>query len=107
MANAVSLPARLGALHAKRFLFAQTRRIDTVGGYAERDEIGFDGSGSAIAENEVVFRGAAFVAMALDGHFYLGVIAEELRGLAESVAGIGADIGFVEVEVGVLDILQE
>src|SRR5580658_8714944 len=45
--------------------------------------------------------------MALDGGFDLGVIAEKLRGLAESVTGIGTDVGFIEVKVGVLYVPQE
>jgi hypothetical protein len=107
VADAVALPAFFVALGAKLFFLAEARGVETVGGNAELHEVILNGRGAAIAEDQVVFGGAALVAAALDGHFDLRILAQEVRGLAESVAGIGADVGFVEVEVGVLHFLEE
>jgi hypothetical protein len=107
VADAVLLPAFLGALRAERPLLAQARRIDAVGGDAEGDEIVLDGGSAAIAENEVVFGGTTLVAAAFNGYFDFRMIAQEFGGLAESVAGIGADVSFVEVKVSVANFSQE
>ena len=45
--------------------------------------------------------------MALDGDLNLRILAEEVRSLSKGVAGIGTNVGFVEVEVGVLHFLEE
>src|SRR5262249_42160416 len=62
------------------------------------------GAGATVAESEVVFGGAALVAVTLDGDFELRIVAQEIRGLAQSFASIGTDIRFVEVEEGIADV---
>ncbi len=107
MADAIALPALFRALGAELLFLAEAGGVETVGGNAELDKVVLDGGGAAVAEDEVVFGGAAFVATALDGGLDLRILAEEVRGLGESFAGVSADVGFVEVEVGVFDFLEE
>jgi len=66
-----------------------------------------DGAGAAIAEREVVFGGAALVAVAFDGHAKLRIVAKELSGRGERLARVGANVGLVEVEVGVAHSIVE
>jgi len=107
MAAAVLLPAFLVALGAEGLFLAEADGADAVGRDALRDDVLLDGSGAAVAEAEVVFGGAAFVAMALDGDLDRGIVAEEFGGLGEGGAGIGANVGLVEVEVSVANFLEE
>jgi hypothetical protein len=107
MAAAVCLPAFLVALGAERLFFAVADGVQAVGGDTELHQVILDGSSAAIAEDQVVFSGAAFVAMAFDGGLDLRMAAEEFGGFAKSLAGISADIGFVKVEVRVFHFLQE
>src|ERR1700694_2748313 len=97
----ILLPAAFVALRAERLFLAETDRSQAVGGDAQGNEILFNGAGPAIAQRQVVFRGAALVAMPFDGHPKLRIVAKEVRGLGERFAGVGADIGFIEIEVGV------
>ena len=107
MAAAVLLPAGLVALHAERLLFAVADGGDAVGGNAEGDEVLLGGVGATIAESEVVFGGAALVAMTLDGYFDLRVVLQEVRSLGKSVTSVGANVGLVEVEISVAHFLEE
>src|ERR1700722_13371374 len=107
MADAVFLPAFLVAFGAEGPLLAQAGRGHSVGGDAEGDEVALDGGGAAVAEDKVVFGGAAFVAVALDSYSDLRILTQEVGGLGESVVGIVADVGFVEVEVGIPHFLKE
>ena len=66
-----------------------------------------DGAGATIAEREVVFGGAALVAMAFNGHANLRVVAQEVGGFSERLAGIRTNVSLVEIEIGILDILSE
>src|SRR5580704_15221626 len=107
MAAAVLLPAGLVAVHAERLFLAVADGGDAVGGNAERDEVLLGGIGAAVAESEVVFGGAALVAMAFDGHFDLRVVLQEVRSLGKGLTGIGANVGFVEVKIGVAHFPEE
>ena len=64
----------------------------------------FDGAGTTVAESKVVFGGAALVAMTFDGDALGRIVAQILRRLTESGASIRANVGLVEVEVGVLHV---
>src|SRR5580765_5170459 len=107
VAAAVCLPACLIALRAERLFLAVADGVQAVGGDAKMNKVALDGRSAAIAKDQVVFGGAAFVAMALDGGLDLRVFAEEVGGLCQSLACIGADVRLVEVEVGVLHFLEE
>ena len=86
VADAVALPAFLVALGAKLLFLAEAGGVEAIGGNAELNEVILDGRGAAIAENNVVFGGAAFVAAAFDGRLDLRIFAEEVRSPAESFA---------------------
>src|SRR6202163_5002057 len=101
VATAILLPAAFVALRAEGLFLAEADRGQAVGGNAQGDEILLHGSGAAVPECQVVFRRAALVAVPFDGHAKLRIVAQEVRGLGKSFAGIGADIGFIEIEVGV------
>src|SRR5437763_639937 len=64
MAAAVLLPAGLVALHAEGLLLAEADGAEAVGGNAQRNHELLDGGGAAIAEAQVVFRGATLVGLA-------------------------------------------
>src|SRR5712692_7763206 len=107
VAATILLPAGFVALRAEGLFLAETDGADAVGGDAQGDEILLDRTGATIAEREVVFGGTALVAMAFDGHAKLRVIAQEVGGLGERFASVRANVGFVEVEIGVTDFLVE
>src|SRR5229473_1720798 len=107
VAAAVLLPAGLVALRAERFFLAEADGGHAVGRAAQRDEVLLHGAGAAIAERQVVFRGAALVAVAFDGHAKLRVVAQELGGLSERLASVRANVRLVEVEVGIANFIEE
>src|ERR1700722_4454977 len=104
---AVLLVAILSGLHAERLLFAETDGVDAIGGDAQGDEILLRGAGTTIAESKVVFGGAALVAVTFDGDALGRIAAEILGGLSEGGAGVGTNVGFVEVEIGVANFTRE
>jgi len=65
------------------------------------DEILLDRAGAAIAEREVVFGGAALIAVAFDRDANLRISCAGSRGLASAGRAFSADIGLVEIEIGV------
>src|SRR5216684_1077713 len=81
MAATVLLPASFGALHAEGLFLAEADGADAVGGDAERNGVLLHGVGTANAEGQVVFRGAALVAVAFDDHFEARIVFQEIRGL--------------------------
>src|SRR6266849_9346391 len=107
VAAAILLPAGFVALGAEGLFFAEADGAEAIGGDAQRDEILLDGAGAAIAEREVVFGGAALVAVAFDGHAKLRIVAQELGGRGERLASVLANVGFVEIEVSVADCIIE
>src|SRR5208283_5010205 len=107
MAAAVLLVAGFVGRGAEGLFLAVADGGEAVGRNALAEEILFVGDGAAIAEREVVFGGAAFVAMAFDGDADLRIVAEELDGFAESVLGVSANIRLVVIEVGVTKLLEE
>lgn len=92
-------------LAAERTLFAPTDRVHSRRGNAERDQVVLGGLGAAFTEADVVFGGTTFIAMAFDGYANLRIRPQELRGLGQIIARIGANVGLVKVEEGVLHIL--
>ena len=89
------LSSRWVALCAEWLFFAEADGAEAIGGDAQGDQILLDGAGAAIAEREVVFGGAALVAVAFDGHAKLRIVAQELGGRGEGLASVRANVGFV------------
>src|ERR1700730_1729594 len=107
MTTAILLVAVLGCLHAKRFFLAEAHGVKTVRRETERNEVLLDGAGTAIAEGKVVFGRATLIAVTFNGDLDLRIVPQELSGFGESVAGIRANVCFVEIEVGVAHFLQK
>jgi len=101
VAAAVLLPAGFVGLHAEGLFFAEADGVEISGRNAEVDKVLLDGVGAAIAKGEVVFSGAAFVAVAFDGDVSEWVALEEGSGLFESYAGVRTNVGLIEIEVSV------
>src|SRR5258708_36243455 len=100
MAAAVLLPASLGALHAEGLLLAEADGAEAVGGNAKRDEILLDGARAAVAQTQVVFRGAALVAMTFHGHLEPRICFQEGCRLGGWCASGRGNIGLVVVGRG-------
>src|SRR6266852_1058304 len=107
VAAAILLPAGFVALGAEGLFFAEADGAEAIGGDAQGDEILLDGAGAAIAEREVVFGGAALVAVAFDGHAKLRIVAQEVSGLGKRFASVRANVGLVEVEIGVANFFPD
>src|SRR5258706_14631226 len=97
VATTVLLPAGFVALRAEGLFLAVADGADWIGADAQRHHVLFDGGGTAIAEREIVFGGAALVAMAFDDDLHLRIAAEKVSALAPGSASIGADVRFVEI----------
>src|SRR5207245_10600010 len=76
-------------------------------GNSERDDVLLHGAGAAIAEAQIVFRGAALVAVSFDGRLDLRVVLQEIRSFRERLAGIGTNVRFVVIEICIAHFLQE
>src|SRR5258708_33129930 len=107
MAAAVLLPAGLVAFVAEGLLLAEADGADAVVRNAQRDHVLLHGAGTAIAEAQVVFRGAPLVAVAFDGYLEPRIVFQEIRGLRERGTGIGTKVGLVVVEIGIADFSHE
>ena len=107
VAAAILLVARFGGFIAEGLFFAVADGAEAVGGDAQGDEILFHGGGATISQAEVVFGGAALIAVAFDGGFNVWIGAKEFGGGAESFASVGANVGFIQIEVRVFDFLAE
>src|SRR5579859_1468550 len=104
MAVAVLLPARLVFFRADGLFLAIADGVDAVGRNAELHEIILDGSGAAIAEEQVVLCRTAAVAVALDVELDLRVLAKVFGGMGQAVALVGADVSLVEIKVDGVDV---
>ena len=107
VAAAVLLPAGFVALHAERLFFAIADGADAVGADAQRNHVLLDCRGATIAQRKVVFGGTALIAVTFDDDFDLRVIAQKIGGFAESAARVGANVRFIQIEIGVLHVLEE
>jgi len=92
-------------LHAEGLFLAPTGGSKAVGRNAEADEILLNGVGATVAEGEIVFGGAAFVAMAFDGDAGLGIVLEEVGGLLKSLTSVRTNFSGIVIEEGVADFL--
>src|SRR6267142_2007207 len=107
MAATVLLVARLVVLVAEGLLLAEANGAEAVGRNPQRNEVLLDGGGAAIAQAQVVFRGATLVAVAFDGCFNRWVPLQEVRSRGESDASVGTNVGLVVVEIGIAHFSQE
>jgi len=105
VAAAVLGVALFAGLHAEGLFLAEADGVHAIAGDAESDEIRADGIGAAYAESQVVFGGAAFVAVAFDGDAGLRIVLEEVGGLGEILASVGTNLGGIVIEVGVANFL--
>jgi hypothetical protein len=101
MAAAILLPASFVALHAEGLLLAEANGGKAIRGDAEGNEILFHGIGAAITEAQVVFRRAALIAVAFNGHFEARIIFQKICGLGECGTSVGTNVRFVVVEIGI------
>src|SRR5437667_10271732 len=107
MTATVLLPAGLVALVAEGLLLAEADGAEAIGRNAQRNEILLHGGGAAIAQGQVVFRGATLVAVAFDGRLDGRVPLQEVRGLRKGSASVGTNVGFVVVEIGIAHFSQK
>src|SRR5262244_1509696 len=107
MAAPVLLPAGLIAFHAERLFLTVADRAHPVGGNSLGNQELLHGRRSPVTESQVVLRGAAFVAVPLDGHLGLRIVAQEIRGLGQGFARIGPQVGLIQVEVRIANFLSE
>src|ERR1700740_1447625 len=91
VAAAVLLPAGFVVFGAEGLFFAEADGAHAIGRDAQGDEILLHRVGAPIAESEVVFGGAALVAMAFNGHANLRIVAQEVGGLGERLASVRAN----------------
>jgi len=103
----VTLPTGLVLLRALRALFAVAHNRDPLDGDTQLLDVVLGRFGAAIAQSQVVFRAAAFVAMTLDHDGCVREVVEDCLERAgvpgKNIAGAGADIRLVIIEEGVLD----
>src|SRR6266478_10233462 len=76
---AVLLPATFVRLGAERFLLAVADGLDAIAAHSSLDERILYRVRAIGAEGEVIFGGAALVAVSLDGDVNVGVLLQELR----------------------------
>jgi hypothetical protein len=107
MAAAVFGVASLGCFYAERLLFAPTRGTQTAFRDAQANQVLHDGIGTTLSESKIVFRGAAFVAMALDGDAHGGIFFEEVTIPADGGLGVAAKLCGIVVKVSVGNFLEE
>lgn len=107
MAATILLVARFAGFTAEWLFFAVAHGAEAIGRDTQRDEILLHGGGATISQAEVVFGGAALIAMAFDGGFNVWIGTENFGGCAKGLTRIGADVGFIQIEVGVFDLFFE
>src|ERR1700740_941156 len=91
VAAAVLLPAGFVVLTAEGLFFTEADGAHAVGRDSQGDETLLYRAGAAGPEREIVFGGAALVAMAFNGHAELRVVAQELGGRGERLASVGTN----------------
>jgi len=107
MVDAVFLPAGFVFLGAERFFFAEADGADASGGDSLIDQSFLHGLSAAGAEGDVVFLGAAVVAMAFDQDLDGGMLREEGLIVLDGGDIVGADVEFVVVEENIFDVARE
>src|SRR5208282_4121752 len=88
---------------AERLFLAVTDGLESLLGDAEIQKCLLDGGGALVAQRQVVFLGAAFVAVTLNHHVKTLVLLQELSVLLEPGHLVRANVVAVVVEKDVLD----
>src|SRR5437660_9296889 len=104
MAAPVLLPALLVGFGAERLLLAITDGIDATAVDAALSQSLFDSGGAFIAERQIVFRGAALVAVAFDHKSQVGMLLQKLRCLRQRSLRIRAQVIAVIFEEHILHV---
>src|SRR3954454_24747655 len=87
--TAVLRPALFVGVGAEGLFFPKAGGANTIGAYAQFGDLGLNGVGAILTEREIVFDGAALVAMPFDHQLRAGMVGEELRARSDSVAAFG------------------
>src|SRR5208282_2579700 len=107
VAATILLPATFVRLGAEWFLLAVADGLDAIAADSGLDERILHGVRAIGAQGEVIFGGAALVAMSLDGDVDVGMLLQEACiALHRALVG-GAYIVLVVVEVNIFDVLSE
>ena len=77
VAAAILLPASLGMFVAERLFLAEAGGGKPVGGDSQRFQELLHGVSALLSETEIVFGGAALIAIAFDDDFDVGMRAQE------------------------------
>src|SRR5579871_1548188 len=107
MSTPVLLPARFVVLGAEGLLLAIADGLDVIGRNAILNQRIFGCVGAVVAQGQVVFGGAALVAVALDGDFDVRVLLQKVGVTLNCRLLIRADIVLIVVEVDILHVLVE
>ena len=107
MATAILLPASFVAFGAEWFFFAVADRLDPAGVDTGRGESALHGTGTRIAQSQIVIGGTALVAVSFNRNVYVWMLIEELRVGLDRALLVPAKIRLVIVEVNILHILAE
>src|SRR6266567_6879341 len=97
----VLLPALLGGLSALGAIFAVRDGGQAVRRQAQVDEETFHRCSAAVSQAQVVLFAAALVAVALNRNTEVGVGLQSICVGGQSLLGVGADVGLVEIKIGV------
>ena len=107
MATAILLPTSLVGFGAERLLLAVADRLNVAGADATLRQRALDGARPAVAQRQVVLGGPALIAMSLDNKVDTGMRREESDIRLQRTLLIRANVGFVVVEINILDVLRE
>src|SRR5262249_29108789 len=92
MTTAILLPASFVALCAEGLLLPVADRLDAAGVDSACHQRVFYGTGATIAQGQVVFGRAPFVAVSFDRDINVAVLTQELRVSLHRTLLIGADV---------------
>src|SRR6266576_6769486 len=107
MPAAILLPAAFVRLGAERLLLAVADRLDSAGAQAGLHQSVLYGVGTAVAQSQVVFRGAALVAVSFKRELDVGMLAKELRVALNGGLLVGTNTIRVVIKVDVAHVLRE
>src|SRR5690242_4645745 len=107
MRAAILLPARFVMIGAEGTFLAPTGGLNPIGTDTERNQEVLRSIGPALTEAEVVFGRTAFVAMSLERDLYLRIRTQEFGVFCKNRACIVPQVGFIRIEVSVLNALRE
>src|SRR6266446_6543749 len=104
---AILLPAGLVRFCAERLFFTIADGLDAIATDPALDECVFDGVRTIGAQGQVVFGGAALVAVTFDCDPDVGMLLQELSAGLQGSLLIRANVRLVVIEINVLHVLGE